>query len=908
MTTTENPGIVLVPHTHWDREWYEPFQVFRHRLVDALDRVLDMAEADHTFRFTLDGQTAAIEDYLEIRPQHLDRVRAAVRRGQLALGPWLILLDEFLCTGETIVRNLQLGWAGAERLGGAMDIGYLPDMFGHIAQMPQILARAGIRHAAFWRGVPGSVTGHAFRWVAPDGSSVRAEYLFDGYGNALDVLLVPDEIPRALRDYRALTRSRWGADPILGMVGTDHMAPRADLMDLVRRFDSPDFPITVATLGEYIHGLPDDGDLTRVHGELRSHARGNILPGVVSIRRRLKDAMAEAERVVGEAERVSLGVPLDRTAPFLDLAWRDIVESSAHDSVVGSGTDETVEQVASRLAEAAQLGRAVRDQAVSEAALEVPSDAILVVNTLTSPRTIVVETDVAAPSDGLAVSATLPDGRRLPVQESGRAPVVLGDEVWEAADVERVLRRIHRRELFGQEIDRYEIVPGGLTFWVAQVPSTPAFDLLALRSELRRAVDAHPGPWNVRTLAEPRRSVLIPVLVGASGSTAVRIAQDPGDAPGAPPGPVPRASGSRLDNGLVSVEVLPDGTFDVRGQDGTVLHGVGRLVDGGDRGDSYNYGPPAFDRLVEAPASVEVRVVESGPVRAAVEIDRRYGLPTALSEDPDRRSDKILDMPVRTRVELRAGEPFARVSVSFVNVVADHRLRLHVPLPRPASHSSAEGQFSVTDRGLTNEGGWGEFPIPTYPATGFVSSGDATVLLRGATEYELAADGAELAVTLLRSVGSISVNVHPLRDEPAASQIPIPGGRELGSEINVDLAILPSAGGWRAADTVRWAEHFRSPGLWRHGSAEPGAALPPARSGIEVSGRGVHVSALRAVPIGVELRIVAMTPEPTVATVAGPYEAATTVDLLGRPIERLPAASVREIPLQPWEIRTFHLS
>jgi mannosylglycerate hydrolase len=896
-------GVVLVPHTHWDREWYEPFQVFRHRLVDALDTVLDLAESDPAFRFTLDGQTAAIEDYLDIRPEHTERVRAAVRRGQLALGPWLILLDEFLCGGETIIRNLQLGWAGAQRLGGAMDVGYLPDMFGHVAQMPQILARAGIRHAALWRGVPGRVTGHGFRWIAPDGSSVRVEYLFDGYGNGLDLLLVPGAIPRALRDYRTSTLERWGGDPILGMVGTDHLAPRPDLMDLVRRFDSTDLPISVATLAEYIHGLAEDPDLVRVEGELRSHARANILPGVVSIRRRLKTAMAAAERIVAEAERVCLDRPLDCTGPFLDLAWRKIVESSAHDSVVGSGTDETVDQVASRLAEAAQLGRAVRDAALRDAARDVPGDAVLVVNTGTGPRTIVVETDVAAPLDGVPLQAVLPDGRRLPVQECGTAPVVLGDEEWYAAEVERVLRRIHRRELFGQQIERYEIVPGRLTFWVAELPATPEFDLLALRDELHRAVAGYQGRWRVLTLAEPRRRVLTAVPVGPSGSVAVRITQ----APGPRVETDLRATESALTNGLVSARVRADGTLDIEGQDGTVLRGVGRLVDGGDRGDSYNYGPPAFDRLVDVPAGVDIQVVESGPVRVAIAIDRWYALPASLSSDPDRRADEVRAMPVRMRAELRAGEPFLRLSLSLVNVVSDHRLRLHVPLPWPAAHSSAEGQFAVTERGLTNEGGWGEFPIPTYPATGFVCAGDATVLLRSATEYELVADGAELALTLVRAVGAISVNLHPLRDEPAASEIPIPGGQELGREIDVDLAVLPAAGGWEPANAVAWAEHFRSPGLWQRGPAPAGSELPPARSGITVLGRGVAVSAVRRVASAIELRLVAMTAEPTVATITGPPAAATTVDVLGRPLEQHPTASRWDIPLRPWEIRTLHL-
>ncbi len=134
------PRVVdLVPHTHWDREWYEPFQRFRMRLVDLLDHVLERAEADPRFRFTMDGQMAAVEDYLEIRPEAAARVRALVEAGQLAIGPWQVLSDELLASGETLVRNLERGLAAAARLGGAMPVGYLPDEFGHAAQMPQIL-------------------------------------------------------------------------------------------------------------------------------------------------------------------------------------------------------------------------------------------------------------------------------------------------------------------------------------------------------------------------------------------------------------------------------------------------------------------------------------------------------------------------------------------------------------------------------------------------------------------------------------------------------------------------------------------------------------------------------------------------------------------------------------------------
>src|SRR5439155_1505505 len=144
----------------------------------------DSMEADPRLAFTLDGQVATIDDYLEVRPEARPRIERLIAEGRLAIGPWQILMDEFLVSGETMIRNLEIGWRAATAYGAAMPVGYLPDMFGHIAQMPQILRRAGIRHAVVWRGVPAAVDRHAFTWRSPDGSAVRAQYLVGGYGNA----------------------------------------------------------------------------------------------------------------------------------------------------------------------------------------------------------------------------------------------------------------------------------------------------------------------------------------------------------------------------------------------------------------------------------------------------------------------------------------------------------------------------------------------------------------------------------------------------------------------------------------------------------------------------------------------------------------------------------------------------
>jgi alpha-mannosidase len=901
--TTAEAGIVLVPHTHWDREWYEPFHVFRYRLITVLDTVIAAAEADARFKFTLDGQTAAIEDYLEIRPENRARIEALVARGQLALGPWHILLDEFLCSGETIVRNIQLGMAGAKALGGSMKVGYLPDMFGHVAQMPQILRLAGIEHACLWRGVPAEVEEHSFAWASPDGSKVRVEYLFDGYGNALDLMAIPEKIPGALTGYRDQTRARWNGAPILGMLGTDHMAPDPRLTEYVDRYGDASFPIAIGTIEDYVLRIGHDEPTRTVTGELRSHARGNILPGVFSIRRSLKVAMSRAEALVLEAERLAATHTAADFEPYLGMSWRRIIESSAHDSVVGSGTDETVQQVDARLQAAAHLARSVRDDVLTLVAQDIPVDAYGVVNSLPFPRSAVIELTVANDDAGGSLVAETADGTVLPVQPTGELPTTLGDETMDASVlVARVMNRIHGRELFGQQIEGYRIEPGLLEFTVAEVPTSPVFDIAELMAALEEAVRKAPGPWRLRIIAQRRTRVLVDVPVQASGFSALRVV--PGTAPDG--ADAARCLEGELSNGLVTARIEADGTVTIGNSDGTVLRGVGALADGGDRGDSYNYGPPDKDTLITQPARVETAVLESGPLRALTRVVREYEWPESLNPDTGERSGATVRVPVTMDVEIRRGEPFVRLSLRFRNQAADHRLRLHVPLPDPVSGSVSEGQFSVTRRGLSAEGGGGEHPLPTFPGYSFIAAGSAAVLVREATEYEIV-DSREIALTLLRSVGSMSVNVHPLRDEPAAAEIPIPGAQELGAEVAVDFAIVPAASGWSQGDAVRLSDHFTTPLATVRGRGQKDTALPAPFEGLRVEGHGVRMTSMRRVDGALEVRLNLLSDHGQEAVLTGHFRHVRTVDLVGTVLDESAAEGEIRLHLRPWEIRTLRL-
>ncbi|MWA01650.1 alpha-mannosidase [Actinomadura sp. LD22] len=896
------PEIVVVPHTHWDREWYLPFQRFRLRLVSLMDGVVDRMEADPRWRFTLDGQMAAVDDYLEIRPERRERVAALVRDGRLAVGPWQILHDEFLCSGENIVRNLELGMRRAEELGAAMMVGYLPDQFGHCAQTPQILKLAGIEHACVWRGVPDRVRTRSFAWEAPDGTAVRTQYLPEGgYGNAASMFedfadgasLLPG---RAAGFAEAMGPWYPGGGPLLAMYGADHTAPAADLAD---RVGGAAAPMRLDTLAGYFAGQdPSTDGLTRVRGELRSHARANILPGVISVRPRLKQLMGRAERLVERyAEPLAALWYAGDAQRFLDLAWRRLIEVSCHDSVTGCGSDETAEQVAARMAEAEQLGRAVCDLVTAERAAAVPLGAHLVFNPAPDARTGLVILDVPGGGEpGLQTG----DGRPVPVQVLETAPTVLDDAVHPASALPVLLERVYGRVLFGQEIRDWSVSRDDrtLTFHVTARAATP-FDI----GDVRAALDGAEGEWRVRILADPRRTVAALVEAPPLGLVTVR----PGGPSASPDIPV-TAGGNVLDNGLLRAEVRDDGTVGLRTPGGVVAEGIGRIVDGGDLGDSYNYAPPAADRLVGDPVSVRVEPIWDGPLTAAVDIVRTYRWPASGDVARDARAEAEEDVTVVTRAELRAGEPFLRLRVTFDNRCADHRVRLHMPLPRRAESSFAEGQFAIVERGLTAEGGFGERPLPTYPANGFAAAGGLAVLLEHATEYEVTGGGREMALTLMRSVGYLSRDRNAYRDQPAGPQLPTPGAQSRG-ERTVAMAVMPYDGDRPGDAVVAAAERYRHDLLAAAGYGPADAPAPPSRDGLSITGPGVAMTSLRPRGGGwIEARMAAETPEPTTAVLRGAFTEAARADLRGRPGLPLDVhEGTTTLALRPWEIATVRL-
>jgi len=922
---TARAVIHLVPHTHWDREWYEPFQVFRMRLIELVDELLDSMEADERLAFTLDGQVATVDDYLEIRPDGRPRIERLIAEGRLAIGPWQILMDEFLVSGETTVRNLEIGWRAAEAFGGAMPVGYLPDMFGHIAQMPQILRRAGIGHAVVWRGVPAAIGRHAFTWRSPDGSEVRSEYLVGGYGNGAYLLAIPDRLAEKVARYVEAGRAFYGDQSILAMYGTDHALPSPRLAEIVAAANARrnDIVVRIETLTSYIEGFdaaaanapsPGAPATPTWTGELRSAARANMLMNVASARIDIKAAAARAERVLERYAEPLAALHGGRwPGRLLDLAWRRVVDNSAHDSICGCSQDAVVSQVLTRYAEAEQIGRGIAAAAIRPLATTVRRGTTVVVNPSPVDRTDVVELDLDVPAAWGAVELELADGRRVPTQLIERPATVLRRLSVVGRQVpELFARRLHGRELFGHSLDGYAVEPGAVPPRLRLLMDDPAapddFDIDTLTDELAAATRADPdATWEVVVARSDRRRVAAAVPAPPLGAAQVRPVEAADGAVG--PGRTDHVVvGDRsIANDWITVTVARDGSLDIVGG-GVHLAGVGRFVEGGDFGDTYNYGPPAVDRLVERPSTVVVHPVQRGPIRGSLEIVARYDWPIGLLPDGTGRNAEMAHVDVTTTLELRAGEPFVRVAIAFANPARDHRVRWHVPLPKPTDRSSAEGQFAVVDRGLTVEAGHGEVPTPTFPARGFVHAAGVSILLDHVTEYELV-DGRELALTVLRSTGLISRNDNPFREDPAGPEVPVPAA-ELVGPWRFGFALLPHDGSWARAGVLAASEAYHHPFLTAAGTSRDDAGHVP-QHGLRLDGEGMVLSALRRVGEWLEIRLVAEHPAATTAilTSPDPFAEGVEVDLLGRPGTVLavdPDGSLR-LPMAPWEIRTIRV-
>ncbi len=925
----------LVPTSHWDREWYLPFEGFRARLLGAMDAVLELLDRHAEYRFTLDGQSILVDDYLELRPERRPALERAVADGRLRVGPWYVQPDELLVCGESLVRNLGVGRARARELGGALLVGYLPDSFGHAADLPEILAGFGIGTAIFARGLDQRAErlGDLFWWQAPSGLRVLAHWMPEGYGPAAG--LPQDEAVALgmLEQIRARLAARATGPALLLQAGSDHSRPQAHLPALVAAWAAqhPELPLRFSDHEAFFEAeRPAAADRPTVAGELRGSRYHPLLPGVLSSRIYLKlrnfalegRLLREVEPAVALAGRLAAPDSMPEALPLVDRAWRQLLQNHPHDSICGCSVDAVHREMELRYDRCEQLTDFVVDRAVGQlgAALAplVPADGgpggaavLLAINpegqrqgsSLAEASLALSRAELAGPLELVAatVGPVQPRPVQLLEQQSALQGVIAGPIEGLPQWIEQLADR-HPVRAFTARLDgetlRVEIDEGPPTraarrlseelLGLALEGGARRAEIAIHRSEARAVVDLVDLPPLGYAATALQRAPAPPASWGRGGGARAGL----------------EASERRLCNGLVDLELGDDGTLAVcyLPLDWRV-EGQHRLADVADRGDSYNHGALVGDQPLAARARA-VRLVERGPLRAALEVDYELQLPVALAPDRHARSTERICQRVTTRILLWRDSPRIDFVTCLSNRVEDHRLRVCFPLPPSIAGSPrvVDSAFSVIEREVTTPAaapaeGEAEAPADAQPLRLFVDVNDGqrglALLAAGPAEYGCGG-GDELCLTLVRAVGWLARDDVAERPGLAGPPYPVPGAQCLDRRLTLRYALLPHAGDHRAASVLEEARRFAFPPLVR--VAPDGLGEAPPRGSLATLEPGFLTTALYRDAAGRTIcRAVNASARPL------PPPAGTPLDLAGAPLDPAPAA------IPPWGLITVAL-
>ena len=918
--------VYVVPHCHWDREWYQPQELFRWRLVQMIDELLDHMETHPEFGcFNLDGQTIVIQDYLELRPENEGRLRALIESGRIVIGPWWVQPDEFLPSGESHIRSFQKGIRAGEKLGGSLSVGHCADQFGHIAQMPQIMSQLGLTSACLWRGVPDSVPGWSFHWEAPDGTRLPVLYLRNSYSSGWRL---PDDPEELIERVRRQERDLGGNEPAVLMNGTDHSRMEKNVPAALQGAAGRGYEFRFATLAQYEQAVFAAGIDEHVHvGELRSPDRSNVLVGVLSARANIKQRDFEVSSALERyAEPLELLAHLHHGpdgSPALRHAWDLMLENSPHDSICGCSVDQTHREMFPRYDRAEQLARQIARESLAHLVgrLEVPAGGGLVLFRPVPHAAAVIECEV--PESWAAEALQLADGRllRCAVGPTSKGEVLTnGETTPRGAGRHLDFIREGRYDNNYVEAQRWELAGRHLKVETTVGQDICVVDSEAVREEVRQVAAnglADSAEVIVRRSGRRRLRAVLP----ASATVGVELLLPAASAGGGAAFESDIAvTSSSIANAFYQVR-FKGGRLRIRDwQNGIDLDNVSLFVDEGDRGDEYNADilPDAVTRAVAS----EVVSVSSDAVSATLRYMTLLEVPGGLTRDRSRRRRRdTAILPILTEVTLWSGLPRVDFRVSLENTAEDHRLRALFPLPFATERILTENQFHVAQRPLVPAAWNGvslEQPPTTFPQKTFAAfeSGreGLAVFNRGMQEGEVVRDRkgrAAYALTLLRCVGWLSRPDLVSRRGGAGPTIAT-ADSQMAGEHTFEYALTTYRGDWEEAGIQPMAHSFAHPPLAyatnEHDGSVTGTFPLVSFGSAAIVPSAMHRGGTDGAPV---IRIFNASPTGAEASISVPSAAvgAGLVDLMEQP-----KGDVRETDgdwqfhVRPWEIASVRFA
>lgn len=681
--------------THWDREWYQPFQVYRQRLVQLLDRTLDdLAAGKLHGPFTTDGQSIVLEDYLEVRPERRVQVESFARTGKLKIGPWFVLPDEWLVSGESLIRNLRLGREVARQFGGTpSDAGFVCDLFGHVGQLPQLLAGFGVKAGFVWRGLEPRPTAH-FLWQGSDGTRLPCyrfgrtgycDYTYDVRRSTQhDVQFEEARARKDLAAFLAKEAQRSTVPPMLLFDGGDHLEYDAEHYRLLfSEKTNAEFPYKIihSTLDAYIDELlPHVSEITDVVvGELRETGRRPavedsqwLIPSVLSSRVWIKQANADCQALLchwaepfGAAAQAFLAA--EYPAGFLNIAWRWLLLNHPHDSICGCSIDEVHEDMKYRFAQCQQIGERMTSESLRSLAASIAGE-------------------IGAKELRVLVANPLPCELAEPVELTLQLPVE-----WQCF----------------QERFFFELKPGFRIYDAngnEVVYQRVAQDLNRLKIRVRRT--KYPQAYKTNDV-----TVTVRLVIPALGYTTLTVREGeltPKDeivpetvVPTRHPEMPGLATSERsMANEFLAVTIESNGTLTLTDKfSGEVYARLLTFEDVADIGDGWYHGQTVNDQVfVSTGTNADVALIHDGPLTTCFRVRTVLRLPAEFRSDRMIRSEQLTDMVVDNFITLRQGCDRIEVRTKVNNTIRDHRLRVLLPTGVKTKTYLADGAFDVVER------------------------------------------------------------------------------------------------------------------------------------------------------------------------------------------------------------------
>lgn len=731
----------MICHTHWDREWYSTKEVFRTKLVRLIDGILDIIDTDPDFvSFMLDGQTIAIEDYLEIKPYNKQKLFDALRSGKIICGPWYVLPDELLVSGEAHIRNYMMGTKVISESGRKMKAAYLPDSFGHPSQMPQIINGLGMDTMVFWRGVTKDMKSTEFYWESPcSKSKILCVHMPHGYGNCGNLNIDMEETVPRLKNLLANLGARTSTDLVLLMNGSDHLTQQNNIAEIVKAINEyiPEYHVELSTMETFINDLKAElikcsFGLKTYTGEFRSGDCSMLLGGTLSTRMYLKQRNDCIQKKMEKyLEPVLAGEFMlnlkDGVRGYGDYIWKKILENHPHDSICGCSIDEVHQEMMTRF------------QCLEQLLNTLLSDSIQRIQAmgLTGKREASERLFLFEPSQDK-------------IRSYAEAEIILDRTLVQAVNYTRSVIEDYEAQI------RHPGLPEGLII-TDEVGREIPYVILESEKAYDTLYQDHTMP-EIYKANKVKVGMLLPEF--EYGFHQLHISKSP-DA-----GPRLQISNSntienefyriRMENAEVIV-------FDKR--TGRIHHGVGTITDQGDAGDEYTYSWPETDKTYKMDAgNIELLCKDLPGIGATLFIKGKLLIPEGLRADRKERSDSLMECPVEMQVTLTNGVDRIDFCLTVDNKAKDHRLQVQLPSGIKTSVSEASDIFHVTKRPVDIEipEEWMEYPQAAHPTHGFINLEDEeygmSVSAIGLTEYEAKQlkDQTVVNLTLLRCVGWLS--------------------------------------------------------------------------------------------------------------------------------------------------------